>query len=223
MQPYQEASEEIQRQKRAPGELLQNVGETALSYTGGGLVARRVLPFLSRFVPGDLAMKGLSKISPSMGKFIGAALGAGQSPDEVKEFIAGKVKDEEKEKSQRNIVQQHDPELHTYIKDYMGKGKSFLWAGQQALKHGRFKMAIDKMKKTYKVPWEEILNSVYGMMQPDERQEQSAQAPPMEQPQTQPQQAPQQQQGAGAAALLATLQNIAKTRQGGQARQPFRQ
>lgn len=91
MQPYQTASDEYKRQSEIPGEVLKKGATTALSIAGGRIALNRVLPLLSKFVPGDITTKGLTKIDPRFGKFIKSALLHGNNMDEVKEFIKEKI------------------------------------------------------------------------------------------------------------------------------------
>ena len=121
MQPYQKAGKEIQRQGEFPKEILKTVGSlaaTAGTTALGGLAASRVLPFLSQYIPQDLAIKGLSKIDPRFGKFINKALSKGTDFEEIKNFIKGKAEEgEEKQpaKQNGNIIQQESPELHSFV------------------------------------------------------------------------------------------------------------
>ncbi len=213
MQPYQEASREIQRQGEAPITALKTAGAVA----GSGLALKRVLPFLSKYIPQDFAIKGLSKVDPRFGTFINKALNEGADIDEVKDFIKSKVAPQEEEeepeaaqgqnpKDARNIIEQYDPELHTYLRQKIKAGESPIKAGTQALTHGRFKRAIDKLTKDHKAQWADILQSVYGAGQGNPQQ---AQPPQQTAPQQQAQPGPQQNQGA----LLQAIQQAAAVRQ----------
>jgi hypothetical protein len=100
MQPYQKAGEEFKRQSELPLKALKTVGSiagTAASAYAGGNIIGKVLPFLNRYIPEDLAIKGLSKIDPRFGKFINKALSAGKSFDEIKDFIKEKIETQEQE------------------------------------------------------------------------------------------------------------------------------
>jgi hypothetical protein len=201
MQPYQEAAEERKRQGQLPVNIAKGAASLGTSFAGGvaGAAAAgiggKILPFLSKYIPQDLAIKGMSKVEPRIGKFINKAMSEGYDFDEVKDFIGQKFEESQEKtaaKDNRNIIEQYDPELHTYILQKMKKGKSHLEAGRKALGHGRFKRAIDKITKDHKQNWTSILESVYGK-----------QMAPKEQP---PQQ--QQQPGQDNSALLAILQKL---------------
>ena len=169
MQPYQEASQEIRRQGELPGKALKTVGSlaaTAGSAYAGGSILGRVVPFLNKYIPEDLAIKGLSKIDPRFGTFIKKALSAGKSFDEVKEFITGKAEEgerSEKAKESRNIIEQESPELHQFIDQEVKNGREVIQAGALAQNDKRFKSIIDKLTKQHKTPWSSILRSIYGM------------------------------------------------------------
>ncbi len=176
MQPYQEASEEISRQGNAPLNIAKNVGGLAsagaTTYFGGAAI-NRVLPFLSKYIPEELAIKGLNKIDPRFGKFINKAMAAGQTFEEVKDFIGSKVEEGVEQskpaKENRNIVEMYSPELHQFIQEQIQSGRSPLEAGALASlgkKGGKdFKKIIEKMEKEHKSPFSAILQTVYGQGQ----------------------------------------------------------
>lgn len=185
MQPYQEASQEIRRQGELPLKAAKTVGAVAgaaaSTYLGGGLI-NRVLPFLSKYIPEDLAIKGLNKIDPRYGKFIQKAMQAGKSFDEVKEFIGEKIEGSSQEpaKENRNIIQQYSPELHQFIDQQIKQGRRPIEAGAIAQNDKRFKDVISKLSKDHKTPWSSILESVYGdsqQTQPQEQMQQTQQQP----------------------------------------------
>ncbi len=190
MQPYQEATQEVMRQGTLPLKAAKSaIGAGTAAFLSG--TAGRVLPFLSKYVPENLAIKGLSKIDPRLGNFIKTALAAGESFDQAKEFIGSKIEEEaeseEPSKQNRSLLKQYDPELHKYIELGMKKGMSLVEVGKKALGHERFKKSIDKLTKDHKTSWDSILRTVFGEGAAYEEQE--------GQPQSQPQQvAPQQQQ-----------------------------
>jgi hypothetical protein len=91
IQPYQAATEEMKRQSQFPVKLLKKAaGITGLAL-GGAPILARIAPLLSKFIPEDIAIKGLTKLDPRMGKFINSAMKLGHSFDEVKDFIGEKI------------------------------------------------------------------------------------------------------------------------------------
>jgi len=203
MQPYQSATEEINRQGEEPLRGAQKVGalgaSAAAGFLGGGAI-NRVLPFLSQYIPEDLVKKGLTKVDPRYGKFIDKALAGGQTIEEAKNFIGEKIQTNAKDN--RNIIQQYDPELDTYISDYIKKGVPLFEAGKKALGHGRFKNAIDKMIKDHKTSWDSILKNVYGSGQTAQPQQ------PLDQSTGNPGQLPQQGSPPAKQQLLQAMQAL---------------
>lgn len=161
MQPYQQASEQIQRQGEAPFNIAKKAGGFALGAAGGAAISR-ILPFLSPYIPENLAIKGLNKIDPRFGKFINKSMSNGQTFDEVKGFIKDKVEEEEEPEEERNIIQQYSPELHTFIDQEIKKGRTPVQAGALAQIDKKFKPVIDKISKDHKTDWSKILESIYG-------------------------------------------------------------
>ena len=201
MQPYQEATQEIKRQGELPLTTAKNAGSiAATAYAGGGLV-NRVLPFLSKYIPQNLAIKGLSKIDPRYGKFIEKAMSAGKSFEEVKEFIGSKIEEEVESKKpakqNKNIIEQESPELHQFLDQEIRKGRKPIEAAAIAQNDKRFSDLIGKLSKKHKTPWSNIIESVFGkgdMAQPNQQQEQ-----PLQQ---------DGQTGPGQQALMGILQKI---------------
>jgi len=168
MQPYQEASQEIRRQGELPLKTAQTLGSigasAATAYLGGGVI-NSVLPFLSKYIPDDLAIKGLSKIDPRYGKFIDKALSAGKSIEEIKSFIGDKIQGKtegEKPPEQRSIIEQYSPELFQFLKGEIEKGRAPLEAGAIAQSQESFKNIIKKMSEDHNAPFSSILESVFG-------------------------------------------------------------
>lgn len=93
MIPYQEATEAIRGQSEMPIRALKTAGSLALSGTAGvsalkgASLLKRALPFFNKYIPQDVAIKGLNKIDPRFGKFINKAMSEGKTFEEIKEFI----------------------------------------------------------------------------------------------------------------------------------------
>lgn len=185
-------------------------GTTGLGVIGGG-IASKIMPFLNQYIPTDLAMKGISKISPKLGDLLKKGQSMGLDLQEGLNFIKDKISGgEETAKENRNIIEQYDPELHIYLTENLKKGIPLIEAGKKALGHGRFKKSIEKMTKDHRSPWSAILQTVYGSMGVGKSQpEQQPQQPQQPITQNPPQ---QQQQGQGQAALMAILQKIQQSR-----------
>lgn len=211
MQPYQEASEEIRRQGEMPLQIVKNAGAIAGSaYLGGGAI-NKVLPFLSKYIPQDLAIKGLSKIDPRYGKFINKALQAGQSFDEVKEFIGSKIEEGSESKKPNDpfsFLSKYSPQLSENIKTHIQSGRSPKEAAALAYTTGKFNKEIQNIQKDTKENFEDYLERLFM------NSKGSAQDAGIMQDQGQPQQGqPQQQQGGqGQQALMAILQKLQQAR-----------
>lgn len=220
MQPYQQASEESTKQSYRPIQAAAAIGAPALKIGLGG----KVMSMLNQYIPANLAVQGLSKIDPRLGKFANLAQEAGHSFDEIKGFIQDKISSEEKEshpaKEGRNIVQQYSPELNEFMTQEIGKGRSPIEAGAIAQNDKRFKEIISKISKDHKTPWSSLLESIYGMVGNKSKnpisfeqfEEKMQQGQPNQQMQPQQQQAP----GQGQQALMAILQKINQRMGGGQ-------
>lgn len=186
MNPYEKTAEEMKRQSEGP----KRFAKTAIGI-GGALgvssflpILSRAAPFLSQYVPEDLAIKGLSKINPKFGNFIQEALKGGYDFQEIKDFIGNQVNESQKQspKENRNIIQQYSPELHQFIDQEIKKGLKPIQVGALAQNDKRFSQVIKKITKDHKLPWSSILESVYG------GQDQVQQTQQIETEQIQPQQ-----------------------------------
>lgn len=210
MQPYQEASEEIQRQNQMPGKALKSLSKTAVGLAGGGAILNRVAPFLNKMIPGDIAAKGLAKIDPRFSKFINGALEKGHTMEDVRGFIQDKISPEEQPEQKQNILSQYSGELHQFIEDHINKGRAPLEAGALAQLDPKFKKAISQMEKDHKTPFSSILQALYG--QGKQQGQPQSQQPAQPQQQQATQQQGQQQSGKGQEALMAILQKIQQSR-----------
>lgn len=197
-----EAAEDIKRSKEFDNSFksgAKTAKSIAILGTGGALggISSKILPFLSKYIPKELAIKGISKISPEIGSLIKRGLDQGLDVESGLDFIKSQIGNKGNPKEKRNIIEQYDPELHIYIDQNLKKGMPLLEAGNQAMKHGRFKKAIEKMTKDHKAPWSTILETVFGKMGQRKKQE--------EQPM---QEAQQQQPSANWAAIVDSLKNV---------------
>jgi hypothetical protein len=165
MQPYQEATQEIKRQGELPLDLAKKgvsmAAGAATAYFGSSAVSK-VLPFLSKYVPQDIAIKALNKINPGYGKFINKALEAGQTFEDVQEFIGNKIQ-EGKPKEDKNVIQQYSPELFNFIQGEVQKGRPILETVSMANTLDKFKPIIKKITADHKTPFANIVQSIFGV------------------------------------------------------------
>lgn len=170
---------------------------------GGAALSARVLPFLNEYITSDLAIKGISKVSPQLGNFLQKGVEKGLDIKEGLNFIKDKMQEKkEPAKENRNIVEQYSPELHQFITTEVQKGRPVLEAGAIAQTNPKFKNVINQISKDHKVDWSAILKTVYG----GQGQTQSQQP-------SQEMQSQQPQQGQTTAKLMAALQATQQARQ----------
>ncbi len=164
LQPYQEASEEIIRQSAAPFKFAGQAASLGTAVVGSGAILNKVLPFLNSYIPKNLAMKGISKINPILGKFIQSSEKQGHSMDDILDFIKQKAGTGEQQKppEQQNIISQYSPELLSFLEDHITKGRAPLEAGALAQLDPKFKKIISKMEADHKAPFSSILQTIFG-------------------------------------------------------------
>lgn len=166
MRPDEEANRaEIERDKQTRSNISKGVG-TAVGLASGAASAR-ILPFLSTFIPTDLAMKGLSKVAPKVADFLKRGQSMGLKVDEGIQYIRDSLnpreeKQNERTKDNRNIIEQYSPELHQFITQEVAGGRNPIEAAAIAQNDKRFSEVIKKLSKDHKTPWSSIIDSIYG-------------------------------------------------------------
>jgi len=206
-----ESDERIKGGLRTAGKLaLTAAGTTALS--GGAALSAKIAPFLSEYITPELALKGISKVSPKFGDALKRGMEGGLSLESGLDFIKQsmekpKDKEEQEENPQQNgnVIEQYSPELNQFIMSEIEKGRQPLEAGALASLNPKFKKIIDKLTQDHKSPFSSLLQTVYGGGQQTEQQPQNQQ---------QMQQGQPQQGGQGQQALMAILQKIQQSRGG---------
>jgi len=210
---------------------IKNVGKTAvgtaLGVAGASAlpkVIEKISPFLSEYIPTDLAIKGISKVSPEIGSFLQRGQKAGLDIKEGIDFLTGKIEQtkQAQPKDDRNVIEKYSPELFQWIKDKVGKGTPVLQAAALArlpTTGQNFDKVIKKMEADNKTDWSAIVESVFGTEQQPQQTGKSQTIKEVLsgntgmsqgiQP-TQPMQGMQQQgqPGPGQQALMAILQQI---------------
>ncbi|CAB4132627.1 hypothetical protein UFOVP256_59 [uncultured Caudovirales phage] len=216
MNPYERTAAEMKRQGEGPKRLAKtaaNVGLAAGTAAGAASFApilARAAPFLSQYIPEGLAIKGLSKINPKFGAFIKSAIDSGYDFQQVKDFIGEQIQGAQGQpaKDNRNVIEQHSPELNTFLSEKIKGGEDPIRAAALALfeKGNPFEPIIRKIEKEHKTNWSQLVQSIYGggqgQGQPMAQQAQPQTPAPQ---QGQPMQSPQ---GQGAQALQTILQKI---------------
>ncbi len=207
MRPDEQASmAEIERHKSKNQMIkkgLSLAGRAAGAALGAG-VSSKVMPFLSEYIPTDLALKGISKVAPKMGDFLKRGMEQGLNLKEGLDYIKSRFEspnEQSQAKDQRTIVEQYSPELHQFMEQEIKGGRRPIEAGALAQNDKRFEKIIKKMSEDHKTPWSKILEGVYGAGETSQTQQQ----------QPQPQQQAQQP-GGGQEALMAILQKLQQAR-----------
>lgn len=159
MEPFELESQAARKQALAPFNAL----KTGVSLAAGAGIVNKIAPFLSKFLPENLAIKGLNKLDSRFGKFINNCLKNGYNFDEVRDFIGDKVSEEEEPAKQNgNIIQQYSPELNQFMDQEIKKGRKPIEAGAIAQNDKRFSNIIEKLSKDHKTPWSSIIESIFG-------------------------------------------------------------
>jgi len=203
------AQAEIERHQQR-GQSIKSGIKTAVgigtSVVGAG-VAGRLMPLLNSLIPTDIAVKGISKISPKLGEMLNEGMSSGLDIKEGLQFLKDKLSGEKQENAQdnRGIIKQYSPELYNFLQDLIGKGDPPAVALGKALNKKEFKPIFEKIRKDHKLPdslslVEETFGGGQKALQPQQGQDQG-----------QPQ---QQQPGQGQQALMAILQKIQASRGG---------
>lgn len=210
LRPDEQASRaEIERHKSKNQMIkkgLSLVGSAAAGAVGAG-VSSRIVPFLSEYVPVDLALKGISKVSPKMGDFLKRGMEKGLNLKDGMEYLKSRLQPDEEQaeaKEERNIIEQYSPELHQFMDQEIKSGRRPIEAGALAQNDKRFDKIIKKLSEDHKTPWSNILESVYGASDMAQAHQQPHQG------QTQQGQQP----GGGQEALMAILQKLQQARGG---------
>lgn len=215
LRPDQEAAEAEKSRAAGRNELYKKGAQTALaigSTAAGGLaLSSRIAPFLSKYINPEMALKGISKLSPSTGEFLRNGLEKGLTLQSGLDFLKDNFSKEKEQKApdQRNILEQYSPELSQFIQGHIQNGRSPIEAGALAQLDPKFKSIIEKMSKDNKTPFSSILESIFGGGQMAQKQPQQT-APPQQSQQAQP----QAQSGEGKQNLMAILQKINQIRGG---------
>ncbi len=209
MRPDEEANrDEIQRDKNFQKNVSSAIGSAAAIGTGGA--AARVIPFLSKFLTPDIAMKGLSKVSPKIADFLQRGQSMGLNVQDGLQYLRDSIEPKQESqqaqsqpaKENRNIIEQYSPNLFQYIKDLISQGNKPVEAAIKAKKfltEGESKKAISQIEKDHKTKFEDIVQSIFG----NEAVNQAPQQNVQQQPNPQDNQA-----GPGQQALMNILSKI---------------
>lgn len=213
MQPYQKATEAVRRQAEEPTNILKTAVSIGGSLAGGGAIASRVLPLLSKYIPGEMMRKGLSKIDPKIGGFVEGALNNGYSLDDVRSYMEGKFSESEpkmQESKPIDPLQSFEttyPDIASALARTMQNGQSPDAAAAILKNSSSFAKDIKKLEKETGKNFIDYVLELFG----NRGQQQQPQQQMQQQPEMQQQIQPQGQLGGGVdAQLMAALDKILK-------------
>lgn len=154
--------EERERKKGLLKTGAELAGGTALSFAGGAAAAK-FLPYLSEFMPIDLAVKGISKYSPKLGKILKNAPKYGFDTEEVLGYLReNSMPSGEDQQQEISPIQKYSEKLFSFLKEQIGGGRSPLEAGALAQNMKEFMQPIQKMQKDLQRNWSDILTEEFG-------------------------------------------------------------
>jgi hypothetical protein len=217
LRPDEMATESDIRKSQGRTGAIKSGLETVASAGTYGLASKaamKILPFLSEYIPADLALKGINKVMPGVGTFLKNGMKQGLTLKSGLDFLKDELTKTEpaKQNENTNIIQQVSPELHQFIDEQLKRGRSPLEAGAIAQNDKRFSDAISKLTKAHKSPWSSILQTVYGVQNPQQQNQGATESAAPQQPGQQPQQGGQP--GPGQQALMDILQKIQQAKGG---------
>lgn len=176
MEPYKKATDEILRRREQTGNIVKHgasIASSALSgavtgaaVAGGASLFGKIMPLLSKYVPQEMAIKGISKINPTIGKAIQTALDQGYEMPEIEEFFASKnevPKENSNKKSptNANILGQFSPDLQAFIEQEIQSGKAPDHAAASAMPRAEFSDIIHKIEKQEKKKFTALVRELY--------------------------------------------------------------
>lgn len=204
LRPDEQATNaEIERARGRDQSLNKGIKTAAALGTAaiGGGIASKVMPFLSEYIPADLAMKGINKVSPRLGEFLQNGLKKGLNLKDGLEFIKDSFQSKDSVKEDRNIIKQYDDRLNEFLEKNIKKGLTAAQAIDLAQVFPNYKKSMEQIVKDHKVPFQSIVEGLFGS---------SHQAPANAESHPQ-----QNQEGQGQQALTSILQRI-QAAKGGQ-------
>lgn len=186
------AEEEIRRSRGRDKLIKTGVGLAASAGTaalGVGL-ASKVMPFLSEYIPADLALKGINKVSPQLGKFLDKGQKMGLNVKEGLDFIKQNIMPKENESLKKGESLQdfetNYPKVAQALANTMKNGQSPDAAAAILKNSSILKSDIKKIEKDIGKNFVDYVLDLFGNMQQQQSQMQPEQPQQqMEQPQGQ--------------------------------------
>lgn len=160
---------------------IESLGSLA-SYGLATKTASKILPFLSEYIPEDLAFKGINKVMPGLGDFLKKGMKQGLSLQSGLDFLKKEIVEEQEKKEpakdNRNIIEQYSPELFQFLTGEIQGGRQPIEAAAIAQHNPKFSDIIKKLSKDHKTNWSNIIASIFGTgqtAQPEQQKEQPMQ------------------------------------------------
>ena len=197
LRPDEEAAQaNMERERRSSDKIGKGIS-SAVSLGGamvGASAFTKVLPFLSEHIPLDMAIKGISKVSPKVGDFLRRGQESGLDLKEGLEFIKEKISGNKPNlPEEKNAIQMHSQKLFDSIEEMINQGLSPMEAASKISSDKNSQSTIKQMEKEYKADWYSIVESIFGRGDSAKRPQAQPQQQPQQQPSSQPQ--GQSQQG----------------------------
>lgn len=207
LRPDEMAAEEQVKKSQNFDKLAKKGVKTAVGLGVGAATlgaGARLMPFLNDLIPTDLAIKGISKVNPEVGKFLQKGMSQGLDVKDGLKFVKKQfgIGSESPAKDDRSIIEQYSPELYQFLMGEIQKGQTPFNAAVLAAKSGKYQKEIQQMQKDHKTGFGALVNSVFGGGQMAVKNQSKAAVQ-----QNQPQQAPPQS-GNSDQAILAALEKI---------------
>lgn len=186
------------------------IGASAL---GSGKYLSNIFPFLNRYVPQDLALKGISKVSPKVGEFLKAGMSSGLTLDSGLDFLRNSVGSSGEDESavdamKDNPIWRFSKKLASFVEDAFKTGHTLDEVFGMATSPGnKFQKEIRHVEKSIGMPFRDLLRSIYGGPKRNSRNQPPARAVQGREQQTGTM-PPQQQSGQGSQALMQILGQI---------------
>ena len=168
LRPDEEVAEkEVRKAKERNSEYKSVLETAATAATGivGGQAALKVLPFLSEYIPLDVAKKGIDKIAPTLGRMLDHGVAQGLTLQSGLDFLKGEFIPEEgkkmKEEKQKNEVGEISQELQDFIEQHVQAGKSPDHAAALAMVNPKFLDITRKIEKQTGKPFTASIRELY--------------------------------------------------------------
>jgi hypothetical protein len=166
LRPDEEAAQANMQRERRFSENINKGVSSAVSLGGAALGAStfsKVLPFLSEHIPLDMAIKGISKVSPKVGDFLRRGQESGLDLKEGLEFIKEKISGNKQNlPEEKNAIQMHSQKLFDLVEEMINQGSSPMEAAAKISSDQNSQSIIKQMEKEYKADWYSIVESIFG-------------------------------------------------------------